>query len=242
MANEPQRSPALLPAALVAVLLALVVLVAPSVGSWEFDGRDVDISAPEIEPEEDESPDSQPESYNDDELLVPPEEYPGEPHAIWGIIASAIFVLAALAVAIMLVLLILRNRRIRTPQMQAGTSDVGVDTDPEDQVPIMRAGTVHARHALTDPDVEPSEAIIAAWLALEDAAARSGMRREPSDTPTELTVEVLERTQADPGATKELLRLYHRARFAAVPVGPAERASAVDALNALAASWDVVRL
>lgn len=242
MANEPQRSPALLPAALVAVLLALVVLVAPSVGSWDFDGPGVDISGPTSAPEEEVSPDTEPESFNDEELLVPPEQYPGEPHAIWGIIATTLFVLAGLAVAVMLVLLILRNRRTRAPQVQGGERDVAAETSLEDQVPIMRAGTEHARSALTDPDVEPAEAIIAAWLALEDAAARSGMRREPSDTPTELTVQVLQRTQADPGATTELLRLYHRARFGVAPVGPSERAGAVDALNALAASWDVVRL
>jgi len=60
---------------------------------------------------------------------------------------------------------------------------------------------------------EPTDAIQAAWVAVEDAAGRSGVPREPADTPTEFTVAVLDRTAVDPAAIRTLLGLYHRARF-----------------------------
>ena len=53
---------------------------------------------------------------------------------------------------------------------------------------------------------------------------------------------MLQRTDADPQATDDLLRLYHRARFSPAPLGPAERARAADALDRLAASWDQVQV
>ncbi|MDQ2623668.1 MAG: DUF4129 domain-containing protein [Actinomycetota bacterium] len=60
---------------------------------------------------------------------------------------------------------------------------------------------------------EPTDAIQAAWVAVEDAAGRSGVPREASATPTEFTVAVLDRTAVDPAAIRTLLGLYHRARF-----------------------------
>lgn len=64
---------------------------------------------------------------------------------------------------------------------------------------------------------EPSDAIQAAWVAVEEGASRSGVPREASATPTEFTVAVLGRTAADPAATRTLLGLYHRARFSTHP-------------------------
>ncbi|NLF03587.1 MAG: DUF4129 domain-containing protein [Actinomycetales bacterium] len=60
---------------------------------------------------------------------------------------------------------------------------------------------------------EPTDAIQAAWVAVEDAAGRSGVPREDSATPTEFTVAVLDRTEVDPAAIRTLLGLYHRARY-----------------------------
>lgn len=110
---------------------------------------------------------------------------------------------------------------------------VGVTT-PE--LPVLRQGVAAAQRWL-DQIAEPGNAIVAAWLALEDAAASSGLRRGPAETPTEFTVDVLRRTAADPDATRELLGLYHRARFSAAGVGPADVVRAGDCLAALASSW-----
>lgn len=82
--------------------------------------------------------------------------------------------------------------------------------------------------------VAPTEAVVAAWVHLEGAAGRSGVPRKPTQTPTEFTVDVLDRTPVDPAATRALLGLYLRARFGDEPMSPADVATALDALATLA--------
>ncbi|WNB85814.1 DUF4129 domain-containing protein [Cellulomonas sp. ATA003] len=81
--------------------------------------------------------------------------------------------------------------------------------------------------------VAPAEGVIAAWVALEEAAARSGMTRLPSATATEFTLGVLRRTAADDDAARTLLALYLRARFDDVPLGDDDAVSAADAARTL---------
>jgi hypothetical protein len=59
----------------------------------------------------------------------------------------------------------------------------------------------------------PSDAVIAAWVQLEEAAAASGTERAPHQTPSEFTETVLCQHNADAEALEDLRRLYHRARF-----------------------------
>lgn len=59
----------------------------------------------------------------------------------------------------------------------------------------------------------PSDAVIAAWVQLEEAAAVSGTRRAPHQTPSEFTETVLHQYNADADALRDLKVLYHRARF-----------------------------
>lgn len=84
---------------------------------------------------------------------------------------------------------------------------------------------------------EPTDAIIAAWLALEDAAVRSGATRAPAQTPTEFTVAVLGATPASPQAVTELLGLYHLARFARTDMTATQVAAAGAALRRLTADF-----
>jgi len=80
---------------------------------------------------------------------------------------------------------------------------------------------------------EPTDAIQAAWVAVEEAAGRSGVPREPAATPTEFTVEVLDRTAVDPAAIRTLLGLYHRARFSTHGATAADVATAGECLSRL---------
>ena len=100
-------------------------------------------------------------------------------------------------------------------------------------VPLLRQGVQAAQRSL-DEIADPNNAIVAAWLALEEAASSSGVPREPAQTPTEFTVAVLAETAADPQATQDLLRLYHRARFSSAGVGAAEVVQASNCLAILA--------
>ncbi len=75
------------------------------------------------------------------------------------------------------------------------------------------------------------DAVIACWLRLEEGAAAAGTARRPAQTPTEFTAAVLAGATG-PGdaevAVRDLLHLYHRARFGSRPLeeGAAERAAA----------------
>ncbi len=102
-----------------------------------------------------------------------------------------------------------------------------VDPDPEAVVSELEAGLAEAAEHLRR-EGEPSDAVVAAWVALEAAALRSGVPRDPAATPTEFAVEVLDRTAADRTATRSLLAAYHRVRFSGLPVtvDDVERAAA----------------
>ncbi len=100
-------------------------------------------------------------------------------------------------------------------------------------LPALRAAVAGA-DLLVRRRVPPTEAVVAAWVHLEDAAGRSGVPRKRTQTPTEFTVDVLDRTPVDPAATRALLALYLRARFSDDPMTAADVATALAALKTLA--------
>src|SRR5699024_7315729 len=103
-------------------------------------------------------------------------------------------------VACLLLLLVLRSflRRLTLARGTTGAAYEAVpgtvttvsEVAPEPDLPALRRGVAAARTVL-GTDAAPDDAIIAAWLELEAAAASSGVHRAPSDTPTELTTAVL---------------------------------------------------
>lgn len=122
---------------------------------------------------------------------------------------------------------------VETPTGSVVPGDITIEPD----LPALRRGVAAAREVLAG-HTEPDDAIIAAWLELESAAASSGVERAPSDTPTEFTTAVLDATRAEAQATRTLLGLYHRARFAPHAVmGAAEVAQAGRCLERIAESW-----
>ncbi|MFP5346324.1 MAG: DUF4129 domain-containing protein [Actinomycetes bacterium] len=80
--------------------------------------------------------------------------------------------------------------------------------------------------------------MILCWLALEEAASRTGHRRSDSQTPTEFTSEILDARRADPAATGELLSLYQRARFGTRPLPPDSVERARTALERIGSTLD----
>ena len=70
---------------------------------------------------------------------------------------------------------------------------------------------------------DASDAVILAWLALEEAAARHGVNRSPSQTPTEFTAELLDRSAVPASDTVALRGLYWRARFSDLATTEADR-------------------
>ncbi|HEX5115897.1 MAG TPA: DUF4129 domain-containing protein [Pseudonocardiaceae bacterium] len=81
----------------------------------------------------------------------------------------------------------------------------------------------------------PSDAVQAAWLALEEAAAECGTTRRPHQTPTEFTSAVLAEHDVDQAALATLRGLYQRVRFGrADSVTEADADAAVAALERIA--------
>ncbi len=150
---------------------------------------------------------------------------------------------AVAAVLIVVAILYLRRRNTRPAEpgeahhdhVAAGDAVAAAPT-PEVQLPALRRGVQHARHLL-DTARSPRDAVTAAWIALEDATADTGHRRNPAQTPTEFTTTVLDATPADPDAVTTLLRLYQGARFTNHPVADHDVQTARDCLERLAIAF-----
>lgn len=220
-------------------LVVLVVLGSAWGGSWELEHRDYDFGWLD-RPTQEALPESDLEPFD-----LPEETGSGTDLSWLGPVLGVVVRVVALTVAVVVVAWALRrlwsrfryrDAPRRRPDPVGGAVAVAVE---EPDLPVLRRGVVEARRYLTEID-RPVDAVVAAWLALEDAAGSSGVRRMPAQTPTEFTVAVLERTSADAEATTELLALYHRARFSRQPIGADEVALASRCLARLAASWDAV--
>jgi Domain of unknown function (DUF4129) len=161
--------------------------------------------------------------------------------AVVGTVLAVIAALLALALVVVLIRLllgVLRDRPRRRPDpVGIGSAGIGTPLQTVD-APAVRRGIAAALDALADLR-EPTDAVVRAWLGLQQSAEDAGLARSPSETPTEFTERVLVRSSADRDALRTLLALYLRARFDDDRVTAAEAATAVTALRALEASWAV---
>lgn len=127
-------------------------------------------------------------------------------------------VLVALVAAAYLVYRLVRRMPGAEARRAARRAVLGGDVQELDEsVEELRDGARSAASMLSGPAPDAAEAVVAAWLALEAAAAGTGAPRSPVQTPSEFTAALLRRHHADPDAVATLLRLYHRARFAVRP-------------------------
>jgi hypothetical protein len=197
----------------VTLLVGLVVLGASLAGPWRIGVRDLGAPVATLELPAPTAPTAPvEEAEHPVEVEVPP-ELPGWVRAV----------LTAVAVVVLVLLLAAAGRRLR-PYLVADRdpapdeSGRGEVVDADDlEVPVLRDAVHRAHRALVD-DVPPGDAVVAAWMELEAASARVGVVREPAQTAGELTVQVLDATRADPAAVRDLLGLYHRARYGSRPV------------------------
>ncbi|SDS12552.1 DUF4129 domain-containing protein [Agrococcus carbonis] len=196
----------LLPASAALVSLA-VVAGAALTGPWRMGELD---GGPPSAPSETTAPTQTPSAE------TPP---PGDPidtsqPVSWFVVL--VVALVAIVVAAVLLRLIRGAARARIRDVASTTrptTDHDVAEAGEPDLPALRQGVDAARAVLAERD-DADDAIIAAWLALEAAAADSGVHRAPAATPTEFTASVLRSTHADADTIRTLLGLFHRARFA----------------------------
>lgn len=202
------------PPVLAATLVALVVLGASLSGPWVVAGRTVSwavlfgAGGPE-----DVLPPEQPSAPG-----VPPVDVDAGP---WGtVLLVVVGVLLALLVLLALAVVLRRlwqrlARRAASPD-GAGGPTLAVDRLDDTEARALHAAVMAAEQRLDD-DLAPGDAVVAAWVDLEHAAALT-VERDPAQTPTEFTLAVLGSTSADPAAARVLLDLYLSARFSAHPV------------------------
>lgn len=158
-------------------------------------------------------------------------------------------VLAAAAIVILVVAALIWRavrRRLRVPEQDLtpviadALGDQAPEPEPAPEPVQVRRGLDLAHDRLSEQR-EPRDAIERAWIGLEEAAADSGMRRLPAETPGEFTARVVVRVASDRAAASALLDLYLRARFSDAPVAAAEVDRAREAVDALRASWTTVQ-
>ncbi|MFK5645592.1 DUF4129 domain-containing protein [Ornithinimicrobium sp. LYQ121] len=130
---------------------------------------------------------------------------------------------AALLAVVLLVLRWLLTRRLEDRHLRD-------DRDEEELLDLLEATSDEVRYrALTQGD--PRNAVVACWVVLEEAVARSGLRQDRAETATELARRVLGRWDVEPGAVDTLAQAYREARFSRHPVTEGQRAEAVAALE-----------
>ncbi|MFC7403673.1 DUF4129 domain-containing protein [Georgenia alba] len=204
-----------------AVLTALVLLVLV----WSSSGR-VAVLDPYADAE-DRTPPELPTGLptGDATATAPPPtvEGPGADVVVrWDLVAGAAGLLIA-AVALLLAWRLWRWWRRR--QVDTTLPD---DEEVDADLLLRATGTDAQRRAAAG---DPRNAIVACWVALEDAAEGAGLTRDPAETADEFTARVLAHWQVDAATIAELADLYRTARFSRQPVAEADRARAVAALE-----------
>ncbi|MGB3731206.1 DUF4129 domain-containing protein [Microbacterium sp.] len=160
---------------------------------------------------------------------------------IIGIILVLIVVTLIAAGLVLLVRALIRAWKDR-PLRRQDAVDVDLDlaveasAEPVPDAPAVRRGIAAARDAITRR-IDPGEAIIAAWLGLEETASDAGAGRGTSETPAEFTLRILRHRQGIDGPTNRLLRLYEGVRFGRHAASESDRTAAADALAAIEDVW-----
>jgi hypothetical protein len=153
-------------------------------------------------------------------------------------VLSALLLLAAavLAVAIAARLrLVMRRRRRRDDTGLRGPAGVPAEVEEPDVEELARVlGQQIEEIGLG----APRNAIVATWVALEQAAERAGVPRFPTDTSTDLAVRMLGSHVIERRPMDELAELYREARFSEHELTEQHRTSARACLERLRAQLD----
>jgi hypothetical protein len=157
-----------------------------------------------------------------------------------GVVLGIIIAIAVIGLGMLLWRLWMRRpsrpQATRHAMTQAATTEIPTEPEPEPDTPALRSGIELALQML-DEQREPADAIVRAWLGLQESAEESGIVRRPAETPTEFTSRILSRAFADDRAVRTLLRLYLRTRFGDHPVTDDDVATVRAALEELFRTW-----
>jgi hypothetical protein len=162
--------------------------------------------------------------------------------AIIGFVFLALAVVAAILVLLLVVRALARAWRDRPLRTQEGVEtaldlhEQAADAELDVAAPVIRRGIQGALRAIDERPV-PADAIIAAWVGLEESAADAGITRGVSETPSEFALRIITRRSGITDAAGELLRLYERVRFGGYAAEERDRTSARVALQQIEEGW-----
>ncbi|MFC8502794.1 DUF4129 domain-containing protein [Pedococcus sp. NPDC057267] len=139
----------------------------------------------------------------------------------WSVKVVLVLVVLAVLVAVGRAVVAQLRTTARTDEGPATTADVTPD--------VMLAAAREGEELLATGT--PANAVVAAWVALEDAARSAGIGEDRSRTSEELVGTVLRRLEVDAGALDRLGALYREARFSRHEIGEDLRTQAREALR-----------
>ncbi|MFT4233761.1 MAG: DUF4129 domain-containing protein [Microbacterium sp.] len=235
MAGETKRraTPLILPATVVVLFFVMMIAADwqgyPHIGPSLLNG--VQLPQPTDTPEEAATPSPAP--------TQPPTPIPG-----WGATASKVIgILLLLAILCALLALLWRYIRSRHPfALRRGAAIDTVDAPDSDETAPVHAPTIRrgidGALARIDDEREPGDAIIAAWVGLEESAEDAGWRRQPAETAAEFTRRLLGHRAAARDDIDDLLALYQHVRYGGWSAEDVDRDKARAALERIRAVWE----
>lgn len=144
----------------------------------------------------------------------------------WVVSAVELFMKVVLAVVVVIVLAAIGRALLDRWRSRGHVED---QVSPGDIVPdVLLDAAVEGERRLSRGT--PSDAVIAAWVALEDAVRSAGVRDDDSRTAAELVTAVLRSHRVDREPLDTLAALYREARFSRHPIGEEQRTAAREAL------------
>ncbi|WP_082488133.1 DUF4129 domain-containing protein [Microbacterium sp. Leaf159] len=161
---------------------------------------------------------------------------------VFAVILMLLVVAGVIALLVIIVRALLRAWRNRPTERRDGAevaadvAEVAAVPEPEVVVEAIRRGIAGALQAI-DERALPTDAVIAAWVGLEESAADAGVTRAASETPGEFALRVITRRSGIEDDASELLTLFERVRFGAHEATESERHAARAALRRIEEVW-----
>lgn len=148
--------------------------------------------------------------------------------------------LGALAIGLVLgvVMLFFVGSTERIGRSRRVSGHIGVADEPDDATTQEVIDVAVGRSLRRIATGTPTDAIIACWVVLENAAERAGVERVPTETTAQFTARVVAVRRGTPLSETSLLRLadlYREARFSRHPMTEVHRAEARAELEVLSA-------
>ncbi|KHK96887.1 hypothetical protein LK09_13645 [Microbacterium mangrovi] len=164
------------------------------------------------------------------------------PNEVQRVLMLVVLLVACVAAAVLLYRILRRLGAVRRVRQDAAAHRIEVTSAGEviaesapAAAPIVR-GLARALQILDD-ERSADDAIVRAWLGLEEASAASGAGRRPAETPSEYAARVVARFDTDRRAAAVLLDLYQGVRFGGRHADAASIDAARESIRRLADSW-----